>query len=217
MYKIILTDDHRIFRQGLKSLIETEKLGNIIAEAENGKELLNLLSKHNPDLVLMDIDMPEMNGIEATIEALKINPALKILCLTTHGDEAHYYSAIDAGAKGFVLKTASINELHAAIYEVAAGGNYISVELLKNIIAKVNKEPTNNELGKSFQEKLTEQEIEVLLCLSKGISNAEIAEQLTLGVDEIELRKSNLLNKTNSQNTAGLIMYAIKNKIIVVN
>jgi NarL family two-component system response regulator LiaR len=148
---------------------------------------------------------------------LKFNSDLNILYLTTHGDEAHYYSAIDAGAKGFVLKTASINELHAAIYEVAAGGNYISVELLKNIIAKVNKEPTNNELGKSFQEKLTEQEIEVLLCLSKGISNAEIAEQLTLGVDEIELRKSNLLNKTNSQNTAGLIMYAIKNKIIVVN
>ncbi len=217
MIKIILTDDHNIFRQGLKSIISIEKFGEVVAEAVNGQEFLDLLPKHNPDLVLMDIDMPVMNGIEAMAKAIKLKPELKILCLTSHGDEAHYYSAIEAGAKGFVIKSAGLVELQTAINEVSSGGNYISQELLRNIISKVNSEKVKSDSNtENLQTDLTEQETAVLLNISKGLSNEEISKELSMPASLVDRFKEALFAKTNSKNSAGLIMYAIKKKLIVV-
>ncbi len=212
MNKIIITDDHKIFRQGLKSLIVREGIADVIAEASNGNELLELLNRHQPDLILMDIEMPEMNGVEATRRALEINPDLKILVLSTFGDEVHYFNIIQAGAKGFILKTSGIQELQTAIAEVISGESYFSNELLRKIIANINT--TANPSKEKSGDKLTKREMEVMQLVANGLSNEEIAEKMHISITTVKGHRSNLLMKSGSKNTAGLIMYAIKNKII---
>ena len=215
MKKVIITDDHQIFRQGLKSLIVKEEIAEVIAEASNGKELLELLSKHNPDLVLMDIGMPEMDGVEATRRALEKNPSVKILILSNFGDEIHYFNIIQAGAKGFVLKTSGIHELQLAIERVLAGDSYFSNELLRKIIANINLPAKSKVSTPKSDDTLTKRELEVLQLVAGGLSNEEIADRLNISVTTVKGHRSNLLMKTGTKNTAGLIMYAIKNKIIV--
>ena len=114
--EIIIVDDHLIFRQGLKSLVTIEQFANVIGEASNGKEFIELLSHLKPDLVLMDIDMPHMDGMEATQKAIELMPDLKIIAFTMFGDEEYYYKMIDLGVKGFILKSSGINELLSLIH-----------------------------------------------------------------------------------------------------
>jgi DNA-binding NarL/FixJ family response regulator len=212
--KVIIVDDHLVFRMGLKSLILKENLADVIGEASNGKEFLNLLSKHEPHLVLMDIEMPEMNGIEATEAALKIYPDIRILILSNFGDEIHYFNIIKAGAKGFVLKTSGINELQTAIDMVLSGDCYFSNELLRKIVSNIPAaEPSRNGAGRP-EDKLTRREQEVIQLVAGGLSNEEIADKLNISVTTVKGHRSNLLMKTGTKNTAGLIMFAIKNKII---
>jgi DNA-binding NarL/FixJ family response regulator len=211
MNKIILVDDHKIFRDSIKSLITIEEIAEIIAEAGNGVEFLKLLKKHQPDLVLMDISMPQMDGVEATIEALKINPEIKILALSSFGDEEYYYKMINAGVKGFVLKNAGIEELELAINTVMDGDSYFSNELLRRIIANIG---VKTKLPKS--EELSEREIEVLQEICNGLTNNEIADKLNISAETVKGHRSKILAKTNSKNTASLVMYAIKNKMIEV-
>lgn len=215
MKKIIITDDHQIFRQGLKSLIVSEGIAEVVAEASNGKEFLELLSKYSPDLVLMDIGMPEMDGVEATENALKINPELKILILSNFGDEVHYFNIIKAGAKGFVLKTSGIHELQTAIDKTLAGESYFSNELLRKIISNIDPaSPKLNSLNPN--DSLTKRELEVLQLVANGLSNEEIADKLNISVTTVKGHRSNLLLKTGTKNSAGLVMFAIKNNIIKV-
>lgn len=129
---IILVDDHLIFRQGLKSLITVENLGEVIGEASDGREFIQLLSLPAPDLVLMDIDMPQMNGMEATQKALKLLPDMKIIVFTMFGDEEYYNKMKELGVKGFILKSSGINEVEQAIIDVMNGKNYFSNMLPKN-------------------------------------------------------------------------------------
>jgi DNA-binding NarL/FixJ family response regulator len=129
---IIIVDDHLIFRQGLKSLITIENIATIIGEASDGNDLIELLSHMKPDLVIMDIDMPNMNGIEATRKAMGLMPGLKIIAYTMFGTEDNYCKMTDLGAKGFVLKSNGINELEEAIRDVMAGGSYFSHGLTGN-------------------------------------------------------------------------------------
>lgn len=131
--KIIIVDDHSLFRETMKLLIETEGMGEVIAEAKNGKEFLDLLDVHMPDLVLMDIEMPEMDGLEATFKALKIRPYLKILVLTMYGQKDDFVQMINAGAMGFVLKSSGKEELEKAIKTVIGGNCYFSNEVLRKI------------------------------------------------------------------------------------
>lgn len=214
MKKIIITDDHKIFRQGLKSLIVNEGIADVIAEASNGKELLKLLSQFQPDLILMDIEMPDMSGIEATRRALELNSNLKILMLSTFGDEVHYLNSIQAGAIGFILKTAGIYELQAAITEVLSGESYFSNELLRKIISHINSPGSTRSLNGISVENFTKREAEILQLVAHGLSNEEIAEKIHISVTTVKGHRSKLLMKSGSKNTAGLIMYAIKNKII---
>jgi len=133
---IILVDDHLIFRQGLKSLINFENIGTVIEEASDGNEFLKLLSKTTPDLVIMDIDMPNMNGMEATQKALEMFPDLKIIVFSMFGDKEYYIKMIDLGVKGFILKSSGITELEQAIYDVMVGKSYYSNELPRKTINK---------------------------------------------------------------------------------
>lgn len=210
---IIIVDDHLIFRQGLKSIISQENFATIIGEASNGIEFLELLSSRKPDVVLMDIDMPHMNGLEATEKAMKLMPDLKIIAFTMFGDEEYYYKMIDRGVKGFILKTSGINELENAIRDVMLGESYFSNELLRKIITHFSNK---NNIVDSIVNSLTERELEILQQICQGLSNEEIADKLFISPKTVKSHKSNLLEKTNSKNIQGLILFGIKNKIVEV-
>jgi len=139
---IILVDDHLIFRQGLKSLITVENLGKVIGEASDGKEFIDLLALPAPDLVLMDIDMPHMNGMEATQKALELLPNLKIIVFSMFGDDEYYKKMTELGVKGYILKSTGINEVEQAIADVMNGKTYFSNILPKITVSKLNSKKT---------------------------------------------------------------------------
>lgn len=209
--KIYLVDDHKLFREGLKLLLSTQDFVHHIYEASDGREFLENLSLVDCDVVLMDIEMPEINGIDATREALKIKPGLKIIVLSMYGDEQYYYQMIDAGAKGFMLKNTGIENVVAAIKKVASGENFFSEELLFNILNTMRD--TKNE-PETRDGELSEREMEILRHVCKGKSNQEIADELFISKRTVDKHRANLLSKTGCRNTAALVMYAIKNKMI---
>ncbi|MBN2814120.1 MAG: response regulator transcription factor [Bacteroidales bacterium] len=200
---LILVDDHRLFRSGLKHILEATGKYAVLAEASNGIEFLELLKTVTPDLVIMDINMPVMNGIEASRQALEKNPATKILILTMHGDRDLYQVLLDMGIKGYILKDADNEELLLSIQKVLSGESYFSQELLLNVI---RESMTGNPVVLSAREK------EVLTLIASGLSNHEIAAHLKLSQRTVERHRTNLLEKTGSKNSVRLIIHALKNK-----
>lgn len=215
MNKIIIVDDHSLFREGIKLLIENEGFGEIIAEAENGAIFLDLLEKHQPDLVIMDIEMPVMNGVEATRQAIKTYPNLNILVLTMLNEKANYSDMIYAGAMGFVLKTSGKAEFEKAINTVINGESYFSAEVLRQMILNSHKSNLTETIDKK-QFEFTERENEVLSLLCQGLSVSEIADKLFLSSKTIEVHRSTLLKKTKTKNTINLVLHAIKNKLVEI-
>jgi len=208
--EILLVDDHTLFRNGLKMLLDTLPGYEVTGEASNGKEFLELIAKHDYDIVFLDIEMPEINGIEAAKRAIELKPELKIITLSMYGDEEYYDQMVDAGAKGFLLKNTNLQEVKTAIDTVMSGGNYFSQELMQSLLrnyksVKETKEP---------EAELSEREIEILLLICSGLSNQEIGDQLFISKRTVEKHRANILSKTNCKNTAGLVMYAIKNQLI---
>ncbi len=202
---IIIVDDHKLFRSGLKYILEESNLYQVMAEASNGEEFLDLLREHDPDLVILDINMPVMNGIEAAKKAIALYPGLFILILSMHSESEYYTTLLETGVKGFVLKDADNDEFFTAIHKVLKGGTYFSQELLLNIIRKGSE---------ANPVKLTRREREVLELLSKGHSNQEISGYLNISQRTVERHRTILLEKTGSRNSVSLIVYAIKNKLI---
>ena len=208
---LIIVDDHVIFRHGIKSMLSIENIATVIGEASNGIEFIELLSHVKPDLVLMDIDMPYMNGLDATQNALNIYPDLKIIALTMFSDEEYYYKMVDRGVKGFLLKTSGILEIENAIRNVMSGETHFSNEILVKIISNYSRK---NSAIIANQEIVSEREKEILQLLCKGLSTEEISQKLFISPETVKKHKSNLFGKTDSKNTASLILFAIKNKII---
>lgn len=214
MKKIILVDDHSLFREGIKLLIENEGLGQIIAEAENGQEFLNILPQHQPDLVIMDIEMPVLNGLEATRKAVASRPDLKILVLTMLNDKTNYLELVNAGALGFVLKTSGKQDFENAIRTITLGGNYFSNEILRYIISQQqDKDKLKITSESTPKTQISTRENDVLLLLCQGLSVTEIADKLFLSAKTIETHRSALLKKTNTKNTINLILFAFKNNL----
>jgi len=209
--RIAIADDHQLFRNGLKILLGAFPAFEVVAEASNGNELLKQLSRSQADIILMDISMPEKDGIEATAEVSKLYPDTKVVALSMYGEEEYYYSIVDAGAKGFILKDSDINEVKEAIETVYKGGNYFSQELLYHVIRKMK-----NREQEVKSSSLSKREKEILLKICEGLSNHEIAETLFISKRTVDKHRANLLAKTNSKNTASLILYAIKNKLIEI-
>lgn len=210
---IIIVDDHLIFRQGLTALISGQNIASVIGEASNGKEYLELLVNLKPDLVLMDIDMPHMNGVEATEKSLALHPELKIIAFTMFSDEDYYYKMIDLGVRGFILKSSGILELQNAIHQVMSGDSYFSNELLRKIINRLGRKSKENTPEKIA---LTERELEILQHICLGMNNDEIADKLFISTKTVKRHRANLLEKTMCKNTPSLILYAIKNKIVTL-
>ena len=213
MIKIAIVDDHHIFMEGLKILLTGEKNIEIVGQAINGKDFISKLENIDVDVVLMDIEMPEMNGIETTTYISEHYPKIKVIALSMHGDEEYYYKMIHAGAKGFLLKESKSMELKEAIQKVSIGENYFSQELLRRIIYNFGSD--KNIKSKKGTE-LSKREIEILSLICNGFSNGEIADKIHISQRTAEGHRSSLLKKTNSKNTASLIMYAIKNNLVEV-
>jgi len=209
--RIIITDDHQLFRNGLKILLNAFPEFEVTGEASNGEEFLKLIRDTCADVALMDINMPEMDGIEATRKALKICPKLDIIALSMYGEEEYYYKMVDAGAKGFVLKDSDISEVKEAILTVNKGGSFFSQELLYHVIQKIKHRE-----NESRSANLSKREKEILLKICEGLSNQEIAESLFISKRTVDKHRANLLGKTNSKNTASLILFAIRHKLIEI-
>jgi DNA-binding NarL/FixJ family response regulator len=212
-FKIIIVDDHEMFRNGIKLLIEHEHIGQIVGEAKNGIEFLQIIDFTDPDVVLMDIDMPGMNGIDASEKALAKNKNLNILILSMYNDYSHYSKLINIGVKGFISKSSGKAELERGIMAVGNGESYFSSDLLRSIIIELNKSKNQLNINGNIIT-FTEREEEILQLICQGYNSNEIAEKLFLSSRTIDNYRSKLLHKTCTKNVVGLVIYAIKNKII---
>ncbi|HRY32556.1 MAG TPA: response regulator transcription factor [Bacteroidales bacterium] len=208
--QIAIVDDHDLFRDGIRLVLNQIPDFKVVFDSPSGFEFLEYLRTNTPDIVLMDIEMPLINGIDTSMRALEIRPDLKIIALTMFTDELHYVQMLKAGVKGFILKKSNKHLLQQAIEEVSHGGNYYSQEIIQKLaslsIGKRTGEP----------EQLSEREKEVLDLICKGRTSKEIAEQLFLSIKTVEVHRSNILHKTNVRNAAELIIWAIKNNLISI-
>jgi len=206
--KVVICDDHVIFRKGLITVLNEINEVKVTGEASNGQELLNLMKKQDVDVVLMDIRMPLMDGIETTKKIIEKKYDTKIIALTMHEEIGYFNQMIEAGAHGYLLKKTNKDELEAALKQVIRGEFYFAPEFLthaeKNFPKKA-AEPTVS---------LTEREKEVLELICKGFSNPEIAKKLFLSERTIDGHRANLLEKTGAKNAPHLVMYAIKHGLI---
>ena len=211
---VIIVDDHTLFRNGLKLLINNTSDFRVIGEAADGKEFLKMLDEKTPDVVLLDINMPEMDGIEAAERALEKYPNLPIITLSMYGEEDYYFKMVSLGVKGFVLKNSDIQEVVDAMESVAAGGTYFSQELLVNLVSNLRSTGTSSVVSGS--EILSEREMEILFLICKGLSNQEIGEELFISKRTVDKHRSNILAKTNCKNTANLVVFAIKHHLVEI-
>jgi DNA-binding NarL/FixJ family response regulator len=209
---LMIVDDHKLFREGLKLLLKN--LGEVgeVWEAADGEIFLNMIKTHHPDLVLMDIEMPRLNGIDATSRALEMYPDMKIMALSMFGDEEYFQKMVDAGVCGFLLKNSEFSEVRKAINAVAQGSNYFTEEILYKLVNRFKAKAPAADPSVA----LSDRELEVLLLICKGFSNQEIADQLFISKRTVDHHRASLLTKTNTRNTASLVIHAIKYKMVDV-
>jgi len=208
--KVFLVDDHKLFRHGLSLLMENENGIMITGEAENGEQFCESIENQQPDVVLMDIEMPVMDGFKATEIACKRFPDLKVISLTMFGEEHYHLKMIEAGAKGFILKNSDIEEVIKAIKTVYNGGTYFSPEILYNVVKNIQEVKKET----AFPIHLSQREKEVLELICRGFANTEIASELNISKRTVEKHRSNILEKTQTHNTASLVMYSVENKLV---
>jgi len=192
----------------LKLLLDNLSFVKEVREASNGQDFLEQLDAGLPDLVFIDVDMPVMNGIEATRRALQLFPDLNIIALSMYGDEEYYMKMIHAGVKGYILKNSGMQEVEAAIRALVSGKVYFSQEILTLMIDNINRKKSPDKKGG-----LSEREREILSHICEGLSNQEIAKMLCLSKRTVDKHRENLLLKTQARNTAGLVIFAIRNGI----
>jgi DNA-binding NarL/FixJ family response regulator len=213
---LMIVDDHKIFRDGLKLLLSHFHFVGDIYEASNGREFLDMLEEVTPSIVLMDINMPVMGGIEATREALEKYPDLKIIVLTTFHDEDYVQQMMLFGVEGYMLKRSTPDEFEAALSRVNSGGNYFSDEIVKTVAKNLQRIRDEAE-RKSNLPSFTRREREVLDLICQGYNNEQIADLIHVSSKTVEKHKSNLFQKTETNNTVNLIIYAFKNGLANIN
>ena len=208
--KILVADDHKIIRDGIVQLLDDEKNFFIIGEAGNGKEALDILEQRKADIVIMDINMPEMNGIECTRQVVQKYPETKVLALTMYSEDIYLKRMLDAGASGYILKSSGKEELLKAIKKIMAGHLHFSDEITH--APSTGMESDIDKSGDLIP--LTGREKEVLKLIVSEFTNQEIAEKLFISSRTVDAHRRNLIAKTGVRNTAGLVKYAIRNKVV---
>ncbi|MCU4157853.1 response regulator transcription factor [Carboxylicivirga sp. A043] len=211
MIQIAIVEDHQMVREGIKVLINQTDDMEVAAEFNNAGDWLSSLSTQKYDVSLIDIDMPGINGLTALNEGLILDNDLRAIMLTMHRDVNFFREAFVKGAKGYVLKDMSVNELCEAIREVNKGNTFFSDEFLKSLASTLKDEQETLELESSSGVFLNESEQQLLTLICRGYTNKELAESMYLSVKTIESHKTKLLRKTGTRNNAGLIVWAIKN------
>jgi DNA-binding NarL/FixJ family response regulator len=215
MIKVVLADDHKIIRDGVRAMIAHEATIEVVAEASNGSELLDILSHTPADVAIVDINMPGMDGYEATRHIVEQYPEVKVLILSMLDHEGYINKMMEAGAKGYLLKNTGKDEFIFAIQRVASGSQFICTEIGLSLLKKANTHmPKMNTFTDKGAGDLSKREVEVLQLIAEGFTNAEIADKLFTSKRTIESHRQSLLDKTNSNNTATLIKYALSNGLI---
>jgi len=210
----LLADDHGIVRRGLRSLLESEPGVQVIAEAADGLQAFHLCEQSRVDVLIVDIGMPKMNGIEVTARVQKIAHPPKVIVLSMHSDESYILRALAAGAKAYLLKDAADEDLLPALRAVAAGKPFFSAAITAVLIEDYIRQLRDRGLTDSFH-LLTDREREVLQLLAEGRSNKEVAVLLDVGVSTIETHRARLMEKLNLHNTAEIVLYAVRKGIIL--
>jgi two-component system response regulator NreC len=212
--RILLADDHKIVRDGLRTLIGKETGMEVIGEAENGRKALKMVQKIRPSVVIMDVTMPDMNGIEATRKIVTEVPGVKVIALSMHSDRRFVLGMLEAGAAGYLMKDCAFDELAKAVRSVATGHTYLSPSiadvLVKGYLDKIDEKIS---VGRS---PLTQREREILQLLAEGQSSKEIAAHLNVSVKTVETHRRNMMQKLNMRSVAELTKYAIREGLISV-
>lgn len=211
--KLALADDHQLVLDGLKALIADVPEFDLVAEGANGKDLCLIVDNFDVDLVLVDIDMPVMNGMQATEVIKKKHPHVKVIVLTMHNEKAIIQKVLEAGADGYLLKNTSQKELVAAIKEVNSGKKYFSTEVTLSLAGADSTSRVQLQ-NVAVDTSLTEREIEILKMIAKGLSNKEIGDELFISHRTVDTHRTNLMRKLDVKNIAGIVRYAIKAGLI---
>ena len=212
--RVLLADDHGIVRRGLRSLLETEAGLEVVGEASDGLEALRLVEDHHPDILIVDVGMPKMNGIEVAARMQKLDRPPAVIILSMHSDESYITRALAAGARAYLLKDATDEDLLPAVRAVTAGKPYFSPAVTAVLVEDYMRQLRARGLTDTYL-LLTDREKEVLQLLAEGRSNKEVAVLLDLGLSTVETHRANLMQKLNLHNTAEIVLYAVRKGIIV--
>jgi two-component system, NarL family, response regulator NreC len=211
--RILLADDHTIVRAGMRALLERQPDMLVVAEAGDGRECVLLAAEHSPDVVMMDVAMPEMNGIEAARRILLANPKTSVLMLSMHQDESYVLRSLKAGARGYLLKDSPRDDVLAAIRTVAGGRSFLSRKVSEMLQEDYVRQLESRGLEDSY-ELLTDREREILQLLAEGKANKDVANLLNISFTTVETHRSHILQKLSLHSTAELILYAVRKRII---
>ena len=211
--RIILGDDHTIVRHGLRKILEARHDWEVVAEAGDGRDAVRKILEHEPDVAVLDIGMPLLNGIEATRQIVKRAPTVKVLILSMHSDEAYITQALQAGAKGYLLKDSADTDLIRGIADVAAGRSFFSPAVAKVMLDDYVKHLANKGILDRY-ESLSEREREVFQLIAEGHTNREMADLLSISPATIETHRAHILQKLDLHNTAEVVLYAVRRGVI---
>jgi len=214
--RVLIVDDHTLVQSGIKELVNDLADFQVIGTAENGKRAIELAESFDIEIILMDVDMPIMNGLEATIQLKKSKPEIKIIILTMHGDPSLIKRMMEIGANGFLLKNSDREEFENALKRVAEGKTYFSGDAAQAVITGENVTPGNFAVGTDaiLLSKLTEREREILKLIAKGLSNKEIGNELFISHRTVDSHRTNLMKKLQVHNSAALIKLAVSNGLV---
>jgi DNA-binding NarL/FixJ family response regulator len=214
-HRILIVDDHALFRAGLGALLSVDASVEVVGEADNGRDAIRAVGQLNPHLVLMDLTMPAMNGMEAITEIKRRYPEVRILVATLHQTEDYIRESLKAGADGYILKDSTPEEFHVAVRSILRGKTYLSTDVSAKVVSGYLGGGVSGSGKSSTYDSLTHREREVLKLVAEGKQNKGIAEFLNLSVKTVEKHRSNLMSKLEVHNAAGLTAYAIEKGLIV--
>jgi two-component system, NarL family, response regulator NreC len=212
--RVLIADDHGVVRHGLRALLEKSPKVSVVGEAADGREAVRLASEANPDIIVMDIAMPLLNGIDATTQIMSRCPDVKVIILSMYSDESYVLRALSAGAKGYLLKDSAESDILPAVESVAQGRPFFSPAITRTLLEEYLESRKKSKLEDSY-DLLTDREKEVLQLIAEGKTNKEVATILELSPYTVETHRQNLMQKLNLHNTAEIVLYAVRKNIVL--